>query len=159
MDPRTAPPVGEGEGGAAPAAAPPPPQGWLDALQSVLGELPGLVSDRVELFSLELVRAGRALAQILMLVVAAAVLAVTGWLALWAGVTVALLETGLHWAVALAIVLALNLAAALLALRRVRALVPLLRLPRTRRHLTLSPGASVRHANEAAADERARAAA
>ncbi|MGC4080021.1 MAG: phage holin family protein [Rubrivivax sp.] len=158
MDDARSTPPGD-EGGAAPGAAPPPPppQGWLDALQSVLQELPGLVSDRVELFSLELVRAGRALAQILMLVVAAAVLAVTGWLALWAGITVALLEAGLHWAVALAVVLALNLVAALLALRRIRSLVPLLRLPRTRRHLTLSPGASVRHANEAAADERAAA--
>jgi len=136
---------------------PPPPQGWLAALQSVLQELPGLVSDRVELFSLELVRAGRALAQILMLVVAAAVLAVTGWLALWAGITVALLEAGLHWAAALAVVLVLNLLAALLALRRVRGLMPLLRLPGTRRHLTLSPGASVRHASDAAADERAAA--
>ncbi|MBK1686402.1 phage holin family protein [Rubrivivax gelatinosus] len=156
-DARSTPPGGDG--GAAPgAAAPaPPPQGWLDTLQSVLQELPGLVSDRVELFSLELVRAGRALAQILMLVVAAAVLAVTAWLALWAGITVALLEAGLHWAAALAAVLALNLVAALLALRRIRRLVPLLRLPRTRRHLTLSPGASVRHANEAAADERAAA--
>lgn len=158
MDDARSTPSG-GEGGAAPGAAPPPPppQGWLDALQSVLRELPGLVGDRVELLSLELVRAGRALAQILMLVVAAAVLAVTGWLALWAGVTVALLETGLHWAAALAVVLALNLVAALLALRRIRRLVPLLRLPRTRRHLTLSPGASVRHANQAAADERAAA--
>jgi uncharacterized membrane protein YqjE len=158
MDDARSTPSG-GEGGAAPGAAPPPPppQGWLDALQSVLQELPGLVGDRVELLSLELVRAGRALAQIMMLVVAAAVLAVTGWLALWAGVTVALLETGLHWAAALAVVLALNLVAALLALRRIRRLVPLLRLPRTRRHLTLSPGASVRHANQAAADERAAA--
>lgn len=156
-DARSTPPGGEG--GAAPgaAAAAPPAQGWLDALQSVLQELPGLVSDRVELFSLELVRAGRALAQMLMLVVAVAVLAVTGWLALWAGITVALLEAGLHWAAALALVLALNLVAALLALRRIRRLVPLLRLPRTRRHLTLSPGASVRHADEAATDERAAA--
>lgn len=146
-----------GEGGADAASSPPPPQGWLDTLQSLLQELPGLVSDRVELLSLELVRAGRALAQILMLVVAAAVLAVTGWLALWAGATVALLEAGLHWAWALALVLALNLAAALLALRRIRRLVPLLQLPRTRRHLTLTPAAPPRQANPGPADERAAA--
>lgn len=153
-DARGAAPGGEG---GADAASSPPPQGWLDTLQSLLQELPGLVSDRVELLSLELVRAGRALAQILMLVVAVAVLAVTGWLALWAGATVALLEAGLHWAWALALVLALNLAAALLALRRIRRLVPLLQLPRTRRHLTLTPAAPPRQANPGPADERAAA--
>ncbi|MBK1616519.1 hypothetical protein CKO44_24050 [Rubrivivax gelatinosus] len=119
---------------------PPAHEGWFETLQSVLAELPGLIGDRVELFALELQRAGRALAQIVALIVAAAVLGVTAWLALWAGITLALLEAGLHWAPALLLVLAANLAAALLALARVRSLLPQLALPGTRRHLV--PGAA-----------------
>ena len=150
------------------AAANPPPdddasrparEGWLAGVQSVLRELPGLVSDRVELLSLELQRAGRALAQIVVLVVAAALLGVTAWLALWAGVTIALLQAGLHWALALLAVLALNLVAAALALLRVKRLARLLQLPATRRHLTLSPAASAARPPENEAREPPRAAA
>jgi len=129
----------------APDTAPAPataarPEGWLEALQSIWRELPGLVGDRVDLLALELQRAGRALAQIVALLVAASILAVTAWLALWAGIAVGLVQLGLHWAPALLLVLALNAATAWLALTRLRLLLPLLRLPATRRHL--SPGRS-----------------
>ncbi|MBZ8142004.1 hypothetical protein CLD22_19115 [Rubrivivax gelatinosus] len=157
MDDSTVPPA---TGGAAPER--PARQGWLDALQSVLRELPGLVGDRVELFVLELNRAGRALAQIVALVVAAAVLGVTGWLALWAGITGALIDAGLYWGWALIAVLAANLLAAWLAVRRIRSLLPLLHLPATRRHLTTlsSPAApAARGASNPNPDEPARAAA
>lgn len=119
------------------AAAPPP--SWLASLQGLLHELPGLVSDRIELLSLELQRAGRVLAQIVALIVAAAILAVTAWLALWGGVIVAFVAAGLHWAAASLIVLAINLGACWWAVARVRSLAPLLGLPATRRHLTLRP--------------------
>lgn len=101
-------------------------------------ELPGLISDRVELLSLELQRAGQVLAQIVALIVAAAILAVTAWLALWGGVMLALIGAGLHWAAASLIVLVINLCACGWAVARIRALAPLLQLPATRRHLTLS---------------------
>lgn len=123
--------------GAGPRAEPPP--SLFEMAGSLLRELPGLVSDRVELLSLELRRAGRALAQIVALIIAAAILAVTLWLVLW-GVLVALLvvEWGWHWAPVLIGVALLNGLAVMLALRRVRALAPLLALPATQRHLTIS---------------------
>ena len=113
-----------------------PQKGWLDSLQSIWRELPGLLSDRVDLLSLELKRAGRVLAQIVALLVAAAILGVTAWLTLWAGIAVGLVELGLHWSLSLLVVLALNAGVAWLAISRLRTLLPLLRLPATRRHLT-----------------------
>lgn len=119
------------------SAAPQP--SLLQTLQGLWRELPGLVSDRVDLLALELQRAGRALMQIVALVVVAAILAVTAWLALWSAAVGLLMMLGLHWSLALLIVLAVNLGAAWWAVARVRSLVPDLRLPATRRHLTLSP--------------------
>jgi hypothetical protein len=117
-------------------------ESFIDALHSLLQELPGLVSDRVELFALELGRAGSALARIVAWVVAIAILGVTAWLALWAGVVIALVGLGLHWTLALLPVLLINLVAVMLALKRVQYLVTRLSLPATRRHLTLSPRAT-----------------
>lgn len=135
-----------GDGGVPPspssssdAAAEGAPESLLQSVQSLLRELPGLVSDRVELLSLEVTRAGRALAKIVAFLVAAAILAVTAWLALWAGVAGALIAAGLHWAWAALLILVVNLAAAAFALSRLRSLLPMLGLPATRRHLTLSP--------------------
>ena len=140
----------------APAA---PAVGLLDSLVELLRELPGLVSDRVELLSLELRRAGLALAQIVALVVVAAVLVATAWLALWVGVTAMLVLTlGLHWAAALLLVLLLNLGAAALALYRARGLTSRLTLPATRRHLMIQPPRTASPAPRAApgaADARA----
>ncbi len=124
----------------------PEPEGLLDTLAAIARDLPGLLSDRVELLSLELQRAARALAQIVVLVVAAAILGVTAWLVLWAGIVGALVAAGLalHWALLVAV--ALNLVAVALAAQRLKRLVPLLRLPATRRHLTISPStAPARH--------------
>jgi uncharacterized membrane protein YqjE len=123
--------------GAAGAAAAAPQPSWLASLQGLLQELPGLVSDRIELLSLELQRAAQVLAQIVALIVAAAILAVTAWLALWGGVVMALIAAGLHWALASLLVLVLNLGASWWAVARIRALAPLLKLPATRRQLTL----------------------
>jgi hypothetical protein len=106
-------------------------------LKSVLGDLPGLVSDRVQLLALELQRAGLALAQIIALTTAAAILASTAWLALWTGAAFALVQAGLTWGWALAAVSLLNLGAAALAMWRARALLRWLALPATFRHLTL----------------------
>lgn len=114
-------------------------EGWFESLQALLKDLPGLVGDRVELLSLELQRAGRALAQIVALVVAAAILGVTAWLVLWAGLVGVMVAAGLSLALALVVAFVLNLLAVWLALRRLKRLLPLLKLPATRRHLTLSP--------------------
>lgn len=107
----------------------------LQQLQAVWRELPGLVGDRVELFSLELQRAGLALIQIVVLVVACGILGVTAWLALWFGVIAALVAVGLHLGLVLLLVFALNLGAAWWAMARVRRMLVMLTLPGTRRHL------------------------
>ncbi len=125
--------------GSAPAGAPAPPGSLLDTLQAVWSDLPGLVSDRVQLLALELRRAGQALARIVMLIVATAILGVTAWVAFWGSVVGALASLGLHWAVALAAVCLVNLAGAVLAMARMRALAAWLQLPATLRHLTVHP--------------------
>ena len=111
-------------------------QPLMQQIQAVWGELPGLVGDRVELFSLELQRAGLALIQVVVLVVACGILSVTAWLVLWGGIVAGLVALGLHVALALLLVLALNAGAAWWAMARVRKLLVLLTLPGTRRHLT-----------------------
>ena len=93
----------------------------------------------MDLLSLELQRAGKALAQIVVLVVAGAILGITAWLVLWGAIVVALVSLGMPLAVTLFLVLAINLGAAAWALLRVRKLVPSLGLPATRRHLMVSP--------------------
>ena len=107
---------------------------WATA-QALLRELPALLSDRVELLTLELERAGRALAQIVVLLLVAVLLAVTAWLALWGVVVGGLMAAGLHWAAALLAVLLLNAVVAVWAVARLRKLLPHVGLPATRRHL------------------------
>jgi len=113
----------------------------IDIVQALLRELPGLVSDRVELFTLELARASTALGRIVAWLVSISVVGVSAWLALWSGVGIGLVQLGLHWVFALALVLAVNLAAVAVGLNQVRRLARQLSLPATRRHLTLAGGA------------------
>lgn len=121
------------------APIPPAQESLLDSLKGIWQELPGLVSDRVELLSLELNRAGLALAQIAVLVVAAAILGVTAWLALWGMAVALLVMVGLPWLAALGLALVANLLAAWWAVSRARSLLPSLKLPATRRHMMISP--------------------
>jgi hypothetical protein len=116
------------------ATAPP----W-QTLGTLLHELPGLVSDRVHLLSLEVKRAGVASAHIAVLAVLAAIMLSTAWLALWAGVIVGLMQVGAHWLFAFGLVLLLNVGGAAWALMRLKSLTPMLGLPATLRHLTLAP--------------------
>lgn len=118
-----------------PGGRTPPP--W-QVLAALLQELPGLVSDRVHLLSLELKRAGQTLVRLIALVLGAAILLATAWLALWAAIAVLLVEAGLAWGWAFFIVLLLNLGAAVWALLQAKRLAPLLGLPATLRHLTLA---------------------
>ena len=124
-------------------------------LGDLLHELPGLVSDRVHLLSLEIKRAGIATAHIVALTLGAAILLATAWLALWAGVIVGLMQNGVHWAWVFGGVLLVNGGAAAWTLLRVKQLAPLLGLPATLRHLTLArepaPSSSAGAASLAAA--------
>ena len=123
----------------------------LDLARSILRELPALIGDRVELLSLEMQRAGAALAQLAALAAAAAIFALTAWLALWGVLVGLLIAMGLNWAFAHAIALAINLAAVAWALLRARSLARQLGLPATRRHLTL--GLAQRSADASASHE------
>jgi hypothetical protein len=127
------------------ADASPPPEGQRDedeeqplfsAAAALLRDLPGLLTDRIHLFSLEVRRAMAALAQMVVLGLLAAIFCATAWLALWVGITAALVDAGLSRPWACALVVGVNLFAALWAGLRVRALAPLLAMPATLRRLS-----------------------
>jgi uncharacterized membrane protein YqjE len=127
----------------------------IDIVRSVLHEVPGLIGDRVELFSLEMHRAGLALVKVLAMTVVAAILGVTAWLAAWSVLVGLLVAAGWHWAAANGLVVLINIGAAAWAVQRARKLIKLLSLPATRQHLTLGSGVA-RRADEPAepADEQ-----
>jgi uncharacterized membrane protein YqjE len=129
---------------AATGSAAGPPPSLLASLQDLWRDLPGLLNDRVELLSLELHRVGTALVEIVVLVVAAAILGVTAWLVLWSAIVMTLLAAGVPVLLALLAVLLVNVAAALWAVARARRVLPLLRLPATRRHMVISPSPTPR---------------
>ena len=123
--------------------APTPPEATPDEVESLpkaigalFADLPGLLSDRVHLLSLELRRASNALGQMVALGLLAAILFATAWITLWIGLAEAFLAVGLKWPWIVLLVLFVNLAAAVWALLRVKALAPLLALPATLRRLT-----------------------
>jgi hypothetical protein len=123
--------------------APAPPEGPPDeivslpkAIGALLADLPGLLTDRVRLLSLELRRATNALGQMVALGLLAAILAATAWLAFWLGLAAAFLALGIAWPWIVLLVLFINLSAAVWCVMRVKRLVPLLALPATLRRLT-----------------------
>ena len=123
--------------------APPPHEAPPDeivslpkAVGALFADLPGLLSDRVHLLSLELRRASNALGQMVALGLLAAILFATAWITLWVGLAAAFLAVGLAWPWIVLLVLFINLAAGVWAVLRVKALAPLLALPATLRRLT-----------------------
>lgn len=125
-----------------PSGGPAPKVPLFASLQGILRELPGLVSDRVEIFSLEMHRAGLVFARIAALALAAAVCVATAWIAFWAGVAFVMAALGAPWLATVALVLLVNAFAAWLAVRRIWKLAPRLELPVTRRHLTFKSRAA-----------------
>jgi uncharacterized membrane protein YqjE len=112
------------------------PPTLLQAVKALLHDLPGLLTDRVRLFSLELRRATSALGQIVLLALVAAILCGTAWLALWIAVGVVLVKaTGLGVGWACGVVIVINLAVAAWCGLKIRALMPLLALPATLRRM------------------------
>ena len=118
------------------------PESLINLARGVLHDLPGLIGDRVELFSLELHRAGLALVKVLAMTVAAAILGVTAWLAVWSILVGLLLAAGWHWAAANGLVVLINIGAAAYAVMRVRKLMAHLSLPATRHHLSFGSGST-----------------
>ena len=135
--------------------APTPPEAPPDgseslpqAIGALFADLPGLLTDRVRLLSLELRRASNALGQMVALGLLAAILVATAWIALWVGLAAALLAVGLAWPWVVLVVLFVNLSAAAWAALRVKALAPLLALPATLRRLTDSEAFERGHESE-----------
>ncbi len=123
----------------APTPPPAPPDEVVSlpkAVGALFADLPGLLTDRVHLLSLELRRASNALGQMVALGLLAAILFATAWITLWVGLAEAFLAVGLAWPWIVLLVLFVNLAAAVWAVMRVKALAPLLALPATLRRLT-----------------------
>jgi uncharacterized membrane protein YqjE len=123
--------------------APTPPEAAPDevvslpkAVGALFADLPGLLTDRVHLLSLELRRASNALGQMVALGLLAAILFATAWLTLWVGLAMAFIAVGLAWPWIVLLVLFVNLTAGAWAVMRVKALAPLLALPATLRRLT-----------------------
>jgi uncharacterized membrane protein YqjE len=116
---------------------PPPRASLLELARRIFADLPGVVRDRVDLLTLELQRAGKSLAVMVVLGLAAVILLLTAWFAFWIGFAATLMHFGLAWGWAFLIVLALNIGGAVFALLRARALVKDLTLPATRRRMTL----------------------
>ncbi len=123
--------------------APTPPEATPDEVESLpkaigalFADLPGLLTDRVRLLSLELQRASNALGQMVALGLLAAILFATAWITLWIGLAEAFLAVGLKWPWIVLLVLFVNLSATAWAVLRVKALAPRLALPATLRRLT-----------------------
>ena len=123
--------------------APPPPDGPPDeivslpkAIGALFADLPGILTDRVRLLSLELQRATNALGQMVALGLLAAILMGTAWLAFWVGLAAAFLALGIAWPWIVLLVLFINLSAAAWCVLRVKRLAPLLALPATLRRLS-----------------------
>ena len=124
--------------GTLPPPAGEPPEPSFGALLSGLWEdLPGLFSDRVHLFALELKRARGALVRMIGLLVLAAILGLTAWVSFWVLVVAAGMRYGVPWDGACLFVLVVNLLAAWFALRRTSRLAGYLALPATMRQLTI----------------------
>ncbi len=120
-----------------PSSDAPPYPPFLQQFKALWADLPGLVSDRVELLSLELQRSARSVAEIVAWLVALAVLGVTVWLALWAAIVVFLVSSaGVALPLTLLLAVAVNVGVMVLVVQRVRRLLPRVALTATRRHLT-----------------------
>ena len=119
-----------------PEALPDPFESLPKAIGALFADLPGLLTDRVRLMSLELRRASNALGQMVALGLLAAILVATAWITLWVGLAAACISLGLAWPWVVLLVLFVNLAAAAWAALRIKALAPLLALPATLRRLT-----------------------
>ena len=119
--------------------APAPPDEIVSlpkAIGALFADLPGILTDRVRLLSLELQRASNALGQMVALGLLAAILVATAWLTFWVGLAAAFLALGIAWPWIVLLVLFINLTAAAWCVMRVKRLVPLLALPATLRRLT-----------------------
>lgn len=112
-----------------------------EALLDLFGSLRASLATRLELVALEGRRAGIALAQMLLVGIIGAILAISAWLvAIW-GITWGLMELGLAPWLAILLVIAANLIGAWICLLGVKKLAQRLLFPATLKHLHVrNPG-------------------
>lgn len=123
---------------AAPSTPPPEPaesDGLSDTAAAVWRDLRAVLVERGRLLTLEARLAGLTFVQLVMYGVLVAVLVVTAWLGIVAGVVIALVYAGLHWALGLALGVIANLAVAALLVRGMLTLIGRLDLQATMRRL------------------------
>jgi uncharacterized membrane protein YqjE len=109
-----------------------------------------MLGERAHLLTLELRLAGRAIGLIVVLLVGAAVTALTAWTAFWVGVAAALHAADWRWEAIAAFIVLVNLVAAALCLWQIRRVARLLTLPATLRQLKKLPAGEARAAAAAA---------
>lgn len=131
-----------------------PPRGvaaLVDTVQGLFQELPGVVSDRVQLLSLEVRQASGAIAMVVVMAVIALIGGATAWLAFWVAVGLAIASFGLHWGWAVGAVFALNLLIVVIALLMAKSRASGIGLPATMRHLATTRE-SLQHPESVAAE-------
>jgi len=121
--------------GAAPGVGDLPQAGFTETLHALWDDARGALTERVRLATLELRLATMTLLQVVVLAVVVAVLAVTAWLCLVGGVVAAFVGAGLHWGLALAIVVLINGVVAALLVRSMLRAVQRVGLPKSLRRI------------------------
>lgn len=116
----------------------PPPSGVKEALSTLWEDARGALSERFKLVSLELRLATMTLMQVIVLSVVVAVLAVTCWLLLVAGIVAGFVSAGLHWAIALALLIAINVGVAYFLVKLMIRLIERVSLPKGLRRRSAS---------------------
>ena len=109
---------------------------------AILDELPGAVSDRVQLLVLEARQAGRAAARFLVVVVVGCLLFATAWITACGAIGYAAIERGADWRWAAVTIIVANVLAAIAVIPVARGFLHRIALPATVRRLTVSPTAS-----------------
>jgi hypothetical protein len=99
-------------GKAAPGGTQPPPHSVLDELSDTFATARRVVSDFLELLSLEARRAGLTFVWMVACGAVAAILVVTAWLGLMAALALSAVSLGIPWVTAVAVISLANLVAA-----------------------------------------------
>jgi hypothetical protein len=127
----------EGAGAAEPAAGavPPMPTGVQEALHALWDDARGALGERLRLLGLEARLATMTVIQVVVIAVIVAVLGVTSWLLLVGGIFAAFVAAGLHWGIAVALLIVVNLGVAFALVKTAVNLAGRVSLPRSLRQL------------------------
>jgi pilus assembly protein TadC len=111
------------------------PSGVHEALGALWEDARGALTERLRLLSLEARLATMTVIQVIVIAVVVAVLAVTSWLLLVGAVFAAFVAAGLHWGIAVALLIAVNVGVAFALVKTAIKLASRVSLPRSLRQL------------------------